>query len=93
MKELMLATVKRSTPEEIAQLLCDLHEESNALRKDKERLDWMEKTQAGINFNVGCCQWGVDYDAPTAPDLREAIDVAMYSANDQGEAQPPAKRL
>jgi len=81
MKELMIAVVTRSTPEEIAQLLCDLQAESNALRKDKERIDWLEKEQVCVGFDVERNQYGVGFDAPYADTIREAIDAGMDSAN------------
>lgn len=77
----MIATVKRSTPEEIAQLLCDLHEETNALRKDKERLDWLEKEQVYVGYDVERCAYGLGFDAAYADTIRGAIDAGMDSAN------------
>jgi hypothetical protein len=43
---------------------------------DSERLNWLESTHTGVNYNVECCRWGVDYEAPHSSSLRGAIDVA-----------------
>ena len=44
---------------------------------DLERLDWMQRTKTGVNYNVEASAWGVDYEAPLQPNLREAIDREM----------------
>lgn len=49
---------------------------------DKRRLDWLEQTQTAIGYNVECCAWGVDFEAPYGATIREAIDAGILSAND-----------
>jgi hypothetical protein len=46
-------------------------------RGDSERLDWLQSTETSIGYNVECCAWGVDFEAPYAKTIREAIDLAM----------------
>ena len=53
---------------------------------DLERLDWMQRTRTGVNYNVEASAWGVDYEALLQPTLREAIDREM-SPNDQAHAR------
>lgn len=38
MKELMILTVKKSPPEEVAGLICDMHEQNTKLRKELENI-------------------------------------------------------
>jgi hypothetical protein len=51
------------------------------VKKDAARLDWLEKTQTSIGYNVERSKWGVDFEAPYGTTIREAIDAAMDSAN------------
>lgn len=53
---------------------------------DTERLNWLESTKTGIGYNVECCAWGVDFNAPYAPTLREAIDVARAGGPKEDKA-------
>lgn len=46
-------------------------------RTDTERLDWLQRTTCSIGYNVECSAWGVDFEAPYARTIREAIDAAM----------------
>ena len=56
---------------------------------DLERLDWMQRTKTGVNYNVEASGWGVDYEAPLQLTVREAIDREM-SQNAVPAQRPPA---
>lgn len=58
---------------------------------DTERLNWLESTQTGINYNVECCAWGVDFEAPYKQTIREAIDAAMTHSEPERSPSPEAK--
>lgn len=48
----------------------------DALKNEMRELDWLEAIQTYLGYNVECCAWGVDFDAPYASTVREAIDQA-----------------
>ena len=78
----MIETVKRSTPEEVAQLICDLTEESNKLRKDSERLDWLLKTE---NWrNAGVLAFDQDDNQRWLASREQIDDVISFNVNAQG---------
>lgn len=52
---------------------------------DTDRLNWLEQTQTSIGYNVECCAWGVDYEAPYGQTIREAIDAAMMQNSVLGD--------
>jgi len=79
MKELMLATVTLSTPEEIAQLLCDLIQEATLLREDERRLDWLRHHVSGREFRcIGICM----DNSGDLDELRNHIDGLQGKRND-----------
>lgn len=45
--------------------------------KDSARLNWLEQNHFGVGYNVECCAWGVDIEAPYATTIRGGIDAAM----------------
>ena len=46
------------------------------LRKDKERIDWLEKAKCA-EYREGACEWTINgWNGPFGDTLREAIDAA-----------------
>ena len=62
---------------------------SESVLTDADLLDWLDRTKTGIGYNVEACAWGVDYEPPSGPTIREAIRGAIApSQNAQGSGTP-----
>lgn len=48
-----------------------------SVSEDTKRLDWLERTQTSIGYNVEACAWGVDFEAPYGRNIREGIDAGI----------------
>lgn len=60
---------------------------------DTERLDWLDSTFTGIGYNVENSQWGVDFEAPYADSVRQAIDAARASTSPGSSGDETTKPL
>ena len=82
--EVVNADFARTLETELAQAKAEVE----ALRKDKERLDWMDSARASITRpqngldNRAICGTGEIYPWPIASNTRQAIDTAASKARE-----------
>ena len=78
MKELILETVKRSTPEEIAKLIVDMQNETSELRVKADRYDAIkdkiEYIRGSDDMAWATLDWCVEVWSLSPDTLGEAID-------------------